>query len=175
VLGDTTIAAIQRVTASFDKLDLAHSVGDLTPDMAYDEEAAKAKGFGGARRFDPDQREGWGTVESGPFVTAAYNVTTCAGASCAVNGPISARSIRMYVHKFLPQISACWDRAGSVPGDVTLEFTIASDGSVLDARGEGLDGAGACAATVAAAFVFEAHGEPTHVRYVLRFNPPFRL
>ncbi|HEY5948076.1 MAG TPA: hypothetical protein VIV40_21415 [Kofleriaceae bacterium] len=160
-----------------DEIDVAGKLAELRPEDTYNEDEANSRGFGGGRRFDPSQREGFGSIESGPYEMMPFDVKLCPEKSCTVEGPIPALFIRTHLHSHMTEIYDCYMRYASGPGTIVLEFTITPDGAVRDARGSGLGETGACAARVAGEIYFKALGldfDPpteTHVRYPLRFNP----
>jgi hypothetical protein len=165
----STVAAAMR---SFDNTRVVEQLGELTPENQYDEDAANAQGFGGGRgRFDPTQREGWGTVESGAYSTMIYDVKLCPKRSCEVVGPIPALYVRTHLHAHMDAIYDCYRTHASGPGTIVLSFTITGDGAVRDARGSGLGETGECAARVVGEIFFKALEQETRVvRYPLLFK-----
>jgi hypothetical protein len=164
------VDTVASVAKSFDDIRLEERLGELTAENTYDEDAANAQGFGGGRRFDPSQREGFGTVETGPYATMPYDVKLCPKKSCDVVGPIPALYVRTHLHAHMDAIYDCYTAHADGPGTIVLEFTITADGAVRDARGSGLGETGSCAARVAGEIFFKALGSETRVRYPLRFN-----
>ena len=166
---NSTVAAAMK---SFDDTRVVEQLGELSAENQYDEDAANAQGFGGGRgRFDPTQREGWGTVESGAYATMIYDVKLCPKKSCEVVGPIPALYVRTHLHAHMDAIYDCYLTHASGPGTIVLSFTITGDGAVRDARGTGLGETGACAARVAGEIFFKALERETRVvRYPVLFK-----
>lgn len=172
-VGASAAAAVARMMKSFDDLRVAERLDELDPDDAYlPERHEGGSGFGNGRSFDPTDREGWGTVETGAYATLPFDVKLCPNESCTVDGPIPALYVRTHLHRHMAAIYACYVRYAEGPGTIVLELTITADGAVRDARGSGLGETGACAARVAGDIFFKALGRETHVRYPLRFNAP---
>jgi hypothetical protein len=162
--------AVRAVAKSFDDTQVVARVGELTAEDAYVEDDANAHGFGGGRRFDPSQREGWGTIETGAYATMIYDVKLCPKQSCDVVGPIPALYVRTHLHAHMDAIYDCYATHASGPGTIVLEFTITGDGAVRDARGSGLGETGACAARVVGEIFFKALERETRVKYPVKFN-----
>ena len=163
-------AALAEAVARAGKIDAPWRVAQLRPEDTYDEDAANAKGFGGASRFDPDQREGFETVKAGEYVTFNFDVKLCPDQSCTANGPFPKQGVRGYLHANMAAIYDCYTQHAAGPGTIGLEFTITGDGSVRDSKGHGLGEVGPCAARVVASINFKALAGDTHVRYPIRFN-----
>jgi len=163
-------AAIAAVAKSFDDTHVVERVGALTAEGQYDEDAANAQGFGGSRRFDPTQREGWGTVATGAYVTFDIDFKQCPNGNCEVVGPIPALYVRTHLLAHLAELYDCYRAHASAPGMIVLEFTITPDGAVRDARGSGLGDTGACAARVVETIFFRALGGDTRVRWPVLFK-----
>jgi hypothetical protein len=168
----TVTGAVASVLESFDRIDVAGKLGALDPKDAYNPELDASPSFGSGRSFDPSQREGFGTIESGPYEMIPPDVRLCPDKSCTVNGPIPALYVRTHLHSVMDGIYACYVRYADGPGTIVLEFTITADGAVRDARGSGLGETGACAARVTNEIFFKALGSETRVRYPVRFLPP---
>ena len=169
--------ATASLAASFDKIDIAGKMADLRPEDTYREDEANARGFGGSRgHFDPSQREGFESVETGRYATMIYDVKLCPKKSCTVVGPIPALYVRTHLHAHMDEIYACYSQFASGPGTIVLEFTITPDGAVRDSKGSGLGETGACAARVVGEIYFKALGidydppRSTRVRYPVRFQ-----
>jgi hypothetical protein len=169
--GDAVGEAVARAMKSFDDTHVVERVSALRPEDTYNEDDANARGFGGGRRFDPTQRDGWGTVESGAYATMPFDFKQCPDKKqCSVEGPIPPLYVRTHVLARMAEIYACYEQHSAEPGTIVLEFTITADGAVRDARGSGLGETGACAARVVADIFFKALGSETHVRWPVRFN-----
>lgn len=169
-MASSAAATSARLARSFDDTRVEERVGELTAEDLYNEDDANGQGFGGGRRFDPSQREGYGTVETGAYATLAYDVRLCPKKSCQVVGPIPALYVRTHLHAHMDAIYDCYRMHASEPGTIILEFTITGDGAVRDARGSGLGETGACAARVAGEIFFKALERETRVRYPVQFN-----
>jgi len=174
----TPEAAVAAVARAFDEIDVEGQMADLRPEDTYREDEANARGFGGGRRFDPTQREGWGTVESGGYATMSYDVKLCPDKACTVDGPVPALYVRTHLLAHMDEIYACYMQHANEPGTIVLSFTITPDGAVRDARGTGLGETGECAARVVGEIFFKALGNDwdpprkTYVRrYPVRFDP----
>lgn len=150
-------------------------VGALRPEDTYNEDDANAKGFGGSPRFPPGE-----TIKTGAgYKLMLYDVRLCPSKSCTVSGPVPASFIRAALHDHMDAIYDCYVQHADGPGTIVLDFTIAGDGSVRDAKGRGLGETGACAARVLPEIYFKAigdndvpEGKPrlTRVRYPLEFR-----
>ncbi|HEY5925946.1 MAG TPA: hypothetical protein VIV11_29865 [Kofleriaceae bacterium] len=176
-MGMSAAEATRRLAQQFDQINVEKHLAGLDPKDTYIEDDANARGFGGSRgRFDPTQREGWGTVETGRYATMIYDVKLCPKRSCTVEGPIPALFVRTHLHHHMDAIYDCYVQHASGPGTIVLTFTITPDGAVRDARGRGLGETGACAARVAGEIFFKALGNDwkppreTRVRYPVRFE-----
>lgn len=163
-------AAIAAVAKSFDDTHVVERVSALTAEGQYDEDAANAQGFGGSRRFDPTQREGWGTVAVGAYVTLDVDFKQCPDGDCEVVGAIPALYVRTHLLAHMAELYDCYRTHASAPGMIVLEFTITPDGAVRDARGSGLGDTGACAARVVETIFFRALGGDTRVRWPVVFK-----
>jgi hypothetical protein len=178
-LGSSAAETTAKLARQFDQIDVVGKLSDLRPEDTYVEDDANARGFGGGRgRFDPTQREGWGTVATGRYATMIYDVKLCPSKSCKVDGPIPALYVRTHLHHHMDAIYDCYVQHAEGPGTIVLAFTITPDGAVRDARGSGLGETGACAARVAGEIFFKALGndfDPPRstrvVRYPIRFQP----
>ena len=170
--------ATAALAASFDKIDVAGALADLRPEDTYREDEANARGFGGSRRFDPNEREGFESVKSGAYATMIYDIKQCPNKACTVTGPIPSLFVRTHLLAHMDGIYACYVQHASEPGTIVLSFTITPDGAVRDASGSGLGETGPCAARVVGEIFFKALGNDFHpprstkVRWPVRFNPP---
>lgn len=168
VMASAAELAVARALKSFDDTRVVERVGALTGDV-YDEDAANTEGFGGGRRFDPSQRDGFGTVETGPYATTSFHVKLCPNRTCKVVGPVPPLYVRTHLLGQMDAIYDCYATHASEPGTIVLEFTITADGLVREASGSGLGETGACAARAAEAIIFRAFARETRVRYPIRF------
>jgi hypothetical protein len=174
----TAAEATAALAASFDKIDVVGKLADLRPEDTYNEDEANARGFGGSKRFDPNEREGFESVKSGNYSTMIYDVKLCPNKSCTVVGPVPALFVRTHLLAHMDEIYDCYVQHATEPGTIVLSFTITPDGSVHDASGSGLGETGPCAARVAGEIYFKALGNDFHpprstrvAKYPVRFNP----
>jgi hypothetical protein len=166
----TVSSAVASVLKSFDDTRVVEQVSALTEEGQYIEDDANAQGFGGGRRFDPSQREGFESVKSTGYAIIPHDVRLCPKKSCEVVGPIPALYVRTHLHHHMDAIYDCYLAHASGPGTIVLEFTITGDGAVRDARGSGLGETGACAARVVGEIFFKALERETRVRYPVLFK-----
>lgn len=166
-------ASVARMVAG---MKVVERVGALRPEDTYNEDDANARGFGGSKRFNPPAD----TIKTGDgYEVMTFAVKLCeAKSTCMVKGPVPSSYVRANLHEHMAAIVACYRDHAAQAGTIELEFTIAGDGSVRDARGHGLGETGACAARVAATMYFKAIGDNdvaegrpklTRVRYPIRF------
>ena len=168
VMASAAELAVADALKSFDDTRVIERVSALTGDV-YNEHTANEQGFGGGRRFDPSQREGFESVETGPYATMPFNVKLCPKRTCKIPGPVPALYVRTHLLGQMDAIYDCYAMHASEPGTIVLEFTITGDGLVREASGSGLGETGACAARAAEAIIFRAFGRETRVRYPIRF------
>lgn len=166
--------AAAKFAAIVSKTNVVERVSALRPEDTYNEDDANAKGFGGSPRFPPGE-----TIATGDYKVMAYDVKLCPKKSCMITGPVPGSFIRAQLHEHMDAIYACYLEHAQDAGTIVLEFSIAGDGSVHNARGSGLGETGACAARVLPEIYFKAigdndvpEGKPkvTRVRYPIRFN-----
>ncbi len=169
VMASAAELAVAGALESFDDTRVVERVSALTGDV-YSEDAANAQGFGGGRRFDPSEREGFGTIETGAYATMMYPVKLCPNRTCKVVGPLPALYVRTHLLAHMDAIYDCYAMHASEPGTIVLEFTVTADGLVREASGSGLGETGACAARAAEAIIFRAFGRETRVRYPILFK-----
>jgi hypothetical protein len=170
--GDAVGEAVARAMKSFDDTHVVERVSARRPEDTYNEDDANARGFGGGRRFDPNEREGFGTIETGAYATMPIGVKQCVDKTlCSVEGPIPLLYVRTHLLAHMDEIYDCYLQHSAEPGTIVLEFTITADGAVRDVRGSGLGETGACAARVVGEIYFKALGGETHVRWPVRFKP----
>jgi hypothetical protein len=162
--------AVGSVMKSFDRTRVVEQVSALTEAGQYNEDDANAEGFGGSKRFDPSQREGFESVKSGGYATMVYDVKLCPKKSCEVKGPVPALYVRTHLHHHMDAIYECYRTHATEPGTIVLTFTITGDGAVRDASGSGLGETGACAARVVGEIFFRAFERETRVRYPVQFK-----
>jgi hypothetical protein len=166
--------AAAKFAAMVGKTHVVEQVSALRPEDTYNEDDENAKGFGGSPRFPPGE-----TIKTGAYKVMTYDVKLCPKKSCTITGPVPGTFIRAQLHEHMDAIYDCYAEHASEPGTIILEFSIAGDGSVHDAKGSGLGETGACAARVLPEIYFKAigdndvpEGKPrvTRVRYPIRFN-----
>jgi hypothetical protein len=166
--------AAAKFAAMVGNTHVVEKVSALRPEDTYNEDDANAQGFGGSPRFPPGE-----TIKTGDYKVMAYDVKLCPKKSCTITGPVPGTFIRAQLHEHMDAIYDCYVEHATEPGTIILEFSIAGDGTVHDARGSGLGETGACAARVLPEIYFKAigdndvpEGKPkvTHVRYPIRFN-----
>lgn len=168
-------AAAAEVAAIVENTRVVERVGALRPEDTYNEDDANSRGFGGSPRFPPGE-----TIKTGEgYELMTYDVRLCPAKSCKVTGPVPPAFVRAQLHEHMTAIYACYTKHASGAGTIVLEFTIAGDGSVRDARGSGLGETGACAARVLPQIYFKAIGDndvadgkprTTRVRYPIEFR-----
>jgi hypothetical protein len=166
--------AASQFAAMVAKTHVVERVSALRPEDTYNEDDANAKGFGGSPRFPPGE-----TIKTGEYKIMAYDVKLCPKKSCTITGPVPGTFVRAQLHEHMDAIYACYLEHATETGTITLEFSIAGDGTVHGAKGSGLGETGACAARVLPEIYFKAigdndvpEGQPkvTRVRYPIRFN-----
>lgn len=126
--------------------------------------------FGAGNALVPNEREGWGTIASGPYTLLPIGVKLCPAGACTVRGPIPPLYVRTHLLAHIDAIYECYTTLAPGPGTIVLELTIGADGVVHDARGSGLGETGACAARIASSILFRALGAETRVRYPVQFK-----
>jgi hypothetical protein len=170
------------------KIDVVKAVNDS---IAYDEDAAQAKLFGGGPRFDPSKKKGWGTVASGKYATVSKgrgagdgydlegtvkhpqpDIAMC-HAGCRVAGPTAKDIIHHAVDLRLGAIGYCYQRHArkQLTGKLRIDFTIGIDGVVHQPRGSGMPEFQECAAAVIGVIPFDPATAPTVVSYTFAFTP----
>jgi hypothetical protein len=142
----------------------------------YDEDGVES--FGGQRQFDPRNRAGWGTIETGRFKTISHgrgtgedyklpgevgpDIALCESPHCAITGALDKADVQHVVVPLGAALAVCVGGAA-----LTLDLDIAANGQVKKVHGHGK--IGRCAANVIGQLAFPVADGPTHAVYTIGY------
>jgi hypothetical protein len=187
ILGSASLDDLSMITG---KVNIAEALADVGP--IYDEDAANAKGFGGAGgSFRPEDDPAFDSVKVGPLVISGkmgqnYRLPahgkfreverppimglTCDDANCKTIGFLDRFAVRDHVEKKYVDMVKCFERhARKEPRiELTLHFDIGTDGTAKEVHDEGSSAFGRCIVGLVERTKFPSE-KPTRVTYPIAF------